>query len=226
MGEAVRKKLAARAALEIKNGMLVNLGIGIPSLVPDFLPKDHTIMFQVENGIVGVGPSPQSTKEDGNLVNAAGYPVTIRSGASYCDSAMAFGIIRRGHVDITILGALQVSENGDLANWIVPGKKVPGMGGAMELAAKAKKVIVLMTHFDKNGHSKLVSKCTLPLTARGCVDMVITELGVFKVTKQGLILTDVFAPFTIEEIKKRTSATFTVSRKLRMIDLLGSDLII
>ncbi|RFU61739.1 3-oxoacid CoA-transferase subunit B [Bacillus sp. V59.32b] len=209
-----RQKIARRAAEELKDGMLVNLGIGIPSLVPDFLPADHTIIFHAENGIVGMEKSPEEGMEDAHLCNAGGYPVTIRNGASYCDSTVAFGMIRKGLVDVTILGALQVSERGDLANWIVPGKRVPGMGGAMDLAAKAKKVIVLMNHRDKKGMSKLVKSCTLPLTAKKCVHMVITEMGVFSVLADGLLLTDLFVPFTIDEIKTYTKAPFQVSDRL------------
>ncbi|MDQ0217956.1 3-oxoacid CoA-transferase subunit B [Peribacillus cavernae] len=214
LGVEVRHKIARRAAMEIKDGMLVNLGIGIPSLVPDHLPADHTIMFHAENGIVGMGKSPDLGKEDAHLCNAGGYPVTLQVGASYCDSTAAFGMIRKGLVDVTILGALQVSESGDLANWIVPGKRVPGMGGAMELAAKAKKVIVLMNHREKTGSSKLVKNCTLPQTAKECVHMVITEMGVFSVLADGLLLTDLFAPFTIDDIKKYTEASFQVSDTL------------
>lgn len=197
--------------------MLVNLGIGIPSLVPNHLLNDHRVMFHAENGLVGIGSSPKKGKEDPHLCNAGGLPITIREGASYCDSTIAFGMIRRGRVDITILGALQVSELGDLANWNVPGKRVPGMGGAMELAAKAKKVIVLMEHTDKIGMSKLVKECTLPLTAKECVHMIITELGVFSVTPEGLLLTDLFENSSIEEIRNQTEASFTVSKNIHIL---------
>ena len=217
LGAESREIIAKRAAEEICNGMLVNLGIGIPSLVPNYLPKNHTVMFHAENGIVGIGNSPPSGEEDAHLCHAGGYPITVRTGASYCDSATAFGMIRRGYVDITILGALQVSETGDLANWIIPGKKVPGMGGAMELAAKAKKVIVLMNHTDKKGHSKLVSSCSIPVTAKRCVHTIITNLGVFSVSQSGLILTDIFESYTVEDIRKQTDASFVVSKQLRTI---------
>lgn len=216
LGEGIRQKIARRAAEEIKDGMLVNLGIGIPSLIPDFLPADHAIMFHAENGIVGMGNSPVNGREDAHLCNAGGYPVTLRNGGSYCDSTIAFGMIRKGLVDVTILGALQVSNFGDLANWIVPGKRVPGMGGAMDLAAKAKKVIVLMNHQDKRGMPKLVKNCTLPLTARNCVHMVITEMGAFSVSPDGLVLTDLCVPFTIDDIKSCTDAPFRVSGKLAL----------
>ena len=217
LGTEDRNRIAKRAAAEISDGMLVNLGIGIPSLVPNHLSSDHKVMFHAENGLVGIGSTPETGKEDAHLCNAGGLPITIRAGASYCDSTVAFGMIRRGRVDITILGALQVSQAGDLANWIVPGKRVPGMGGAMELAAKAKKVIVLMEHNDKTGMSKLVKKCTLPLTAKKCVHMIITELGVFSVTSEGLLLTDVFDTSNIQEIRHRTEASFTVSENIHIL---------
>lgn len=218
LGIDARNQLAKRAAEEIQNGMVVNLGIGIPSLVPNHLPEHLNVMFHAENGIVGMGQSPIPGEEDENLCNAGGFPVTIRPGASYCDSAVAFGMIRRGRIDVTILGALQVSQYGDLANWIVPGKKVPGMGGAMELAQKAKKVIVVMNHFDKNGISKIVSNCTLPLTSAKCVDMIITELGVFKVTNDGIVLSEVFYPNTIDEIKKLTPCKLKIAESIRKIE--------
>lgn len=217
MGIDIRNQMARRAAEEIHNGMVVNLGIGIPSLVPNHLPKETKVMFHAENGITGMGPSPVKGEEDENLCNAGGFPVTLSIGGSYCDSAIAFGMIRKGKVDITILGSLQVSQNGDLANWIVPGKKVPGMGGAMELAQKAKKVIVVMNHCDKNGNPKIVQKCALPLTSAKCVDLIITELAVFTVTPEGLMLTELFAPYSLENVVKQTSCEFKVSEKLRKI---------
>lgn len=166
MGVEVRDKIAKRAAKEIQNGMIVNLGIGIPSLVPNHLPEDMHVMFHAENGIVGMGPTPNKGSEDENLCNAAGLPTSLITGASYFDSCTAFGIIRKGLLDLTILGSLQVSEHGDLANWIVPGKRVPGIGGAMDLAQKAKRVVVVMNHVDKYGNAKIVSECTLPLTSK------------------------------------------------------------
>ncbi|MED4204086.1 3-oxoacid CoA-transferase subunit B [Neobacillus mesonae] len=218
MGIDIRNKLAKRAAEEIQHGMLVNLGIGIPSLVPNHLSKEVTVMFQAENGITGMGPSPIKGEEDENLCNAGGFPVTLTTGGSYCDSAAAFAMIRKGRVDLTILGSLEVSEKGDLANWIVPGKKVPGMGGAMELAQKAKKVIVLMNHCDKNGNPKIVKECKLPLTSSRCVDLIITELAVFKVTDKGLLLTELFPPCNITEVIEKTGCEFDVSEKLRHIN--------
>lgn len=217
LGVDYRNMIARRAAEEISNGMVVNLGIGIPSLVPNHLRKSMMVMFHAENGITGMGPSPEKGKEDENLCNAGGFPVTLNQGGSYCDSAVAFGMIRRGRVDITILGSLQVSAQGDLANWIVPGKKVPGMGGAMELAQKARKVIVLMNHCDKAGNPKIVTSCTLPLTSAGCVDMIITELAVFKVTSEGLVLTELFAPYDLQEVVNKTECDFSVSDTIRKI---------
>jgi acetate CoA/acetoacetate CoA-transferase beta subunit len=217
MGVKIRNQMAKRAAEEIQNGMVVNLGIGIPSLVPNHLSNKMTVMFHAENGITGMGPSPKKGEEDENLCNAGGFPVTLSSGGSYCDSAVSFAMIRRGRVDITILGSLQVSKRGDLANWIVPGKKVPGMGGGMELAQKAKKVIVLMNHCDKLGNSKIVKACTLPLTTRGCVDLIVTELAVFKVTDEGLLLTELFAPYNFENVVDKTECEFKISEKVRKI---------
>lgn len=218
LGIDIRNRIAKRAAAEIKDGMVVNLGIGIPSLVPNHLSNDVSVMFHAENGITGIGPSPEKGKEDENLCNAGGFPVTVVEGASYCDSAISFGMIRRGRVDITILGSLEVSERGDLANWIVPGKKVPGMGGAMELAQKAKKVIVLMNHVDKRGNPKIVETCSLPLTSARCVDLIITEMAAFQVTKDGLMLTELFSPYSIEEVIIKTGCNFSISDKYKVIE--------
>lgn len=217
MGVGIRNQMAKRAAEEIETGMVVNLGIGIPSLVPNHLSSETKVMFHAENGITGMGPSPVKGEEDENLCNAGGLPVTLSSGGSYCDSAVAFGMIRRGRVDMTILGSLQVSQYGDLANWIVPGKKVPGMGGAMELAQKAKKVIVVMNHNDKHGSPKIVTSCSLPLTSSRCVNLIITELAVFKVTDQGLLLTELFAPYNVESVVNRTGCDFKISDTVRKI---------
>lgn len=218
LGIEIRNRIAKRAAAEIKNGMVVNLGIGIPSLVPNHLPHEMNVIFHAENGITGMGPSPKAGEEDENLCNAGGFPVTVVEGASYCDSAISFGMIRRGKVDMTILGSLEVSEQGDLANWIVPGKKVPGMGGAMELAQKAKKVIVLMNHVDKRGNPKIVKRCSLPLTSATCVDLIITEMAVFQVTNNGLVLTELFHPYSIEDIRVNTGAVFQISHNLLVIE--------
>lgn len=208
MGKDVRHKIAARAAKEIKPGMIVNLGIGIPTLVADYV-KDIPVMFHAENGVLGTGPSPMPGEENPLLCNAGGFPITVVPGASYFDSATAFAIIRRGFLDITIMGALEVSKKGDLANWIVPGKRVPGMGGALELAEKAKKVIVVMKHTGKDGKSKIVPACTLPLTAERCVNLIITDMAVMEVRPEGLILQEVFAPFTAQDVIEKTDAIFT-----------------
>lgn len=218
MGIDVRNRMARRAAEEIAPGMVVNLGIGIPSLVPNHLPQKMSVMFHAENGIVGMGMSPEKGLEDENLCNAGGFPVTVMAGASYCDSSVAFGMIRKGRVDLTILGSLQVSKKGDLANWIVPGKKVPGMGGAMELAQKAGKVAVLMNHTDKNGVPKIVESCTLPLTAENCVDIIITDLAVFKIFEESFILSEIFAPHTISDITSKTACDFSIAEDIRIIN--------
>ncbi len=207
MGDA-RQIIAQRAAREISDGMIVNLGIGIPSLVPDYLDPALSVFFQAENGILGMGPTPKGNA-DGNLSNAAGYPVTLLTGGSYFDSAMAFGMIRRGCIDVSILGALQVSASGDLANWIVPGKRVPGVGGAMELAYGAKNLIALMTHCEKDGQPKIVEKCTLPITTYHCVKKIITDLAVFSIVDGRLRLDELMPGATLDEVKKRTGAPFT-----------------
>jgi acetate CoA/acetoacetate CoA-transferase beta subunit len=217
LGVEEKNKMAARAAREIKEGMVVNLGIGIPSLVPNHLHRQENILFHAENGILGIGKSPLEGQEDANLCNAGGFPVTLMEGGSYCDSATAFSIIRRGLLDLTILGALEVSENGDLANWIIPGKKVPGMGGATELAMKTKRVIVVTAHCDKYGNSKIVKKCTLPLTAKECVDLVITDIGVFEIGEKGLRLIEIFKPYTLEDVVQNTGAEFETAVDLRII---------
>jgi acetate CoA/acetoacetate CoA-transferase beta subunit len=209
MGDS-RQIIAQRAACEVKDGMIVNLGIGIPSLVPDFLDASIRVFFQAENGILGMGPTPLSDA-DGNLSNAAGYPVTILPGASFFDSAIAFGMIRRGFIDVSILGALQVSERGDLANWIVPGKRVPGVGGAMELAYGAKNLIALMSHCEKDGRPKIVRECTLPITTHQCVKKIITEMAVFSITDEKLYLDELMPGFTVEDIKNKTEADFSIS---------------
>lgn len=209
-----RQIIAQRAAREIKDGMIVNLGIGIPSMVPDYLDATIRVFFQAENGILGMGPTP-TRNADGNLSNAAGLPVTIVPGASYFDSAIAFGMIRRGCIDVSILGALQVSERGDLANWIVPGKRVPGVGGAMELAYGAKNLIALMAHCEKDGRPKMVKKCKLPITAFNCVKKIITEKAVFSVHHDGLVLDEIMPGSSLEDIKNHTEADFSVSPQLK-----------
>ncbi|UZJ77010.1 3-oxoacid CoA-transferase subunit B [Fictibacillus sp. KU28468] len=216
LGIETRHRIARRAALEIDRGTIVNLGIGIPTLVADYIPNDHGVMLHTENGILGMGGSPEKGKEDGNLSNAGGYPVTLISGASYFDSATAFGIIRRGLLDITVLGALEVSEKGDIANWIVPGKRVPGMGGAIDLAQKSKKVIVLMNHTDKEGNPKIVKKCKLPLTVQKGAHMIITEKAVIDVMDGKLVLREIMHPYTVDDVVKSTGAP------LEILDQIGT----
>ncbi|MFJ7928926.1 3-oxoacid CoA-transferase subunit B [Peribacillus sp. NPDC096448] len=218
MAVDVRNRIAKRAAKEIHDGLIVNLGIGIPTLVADHIPQDIHVLFHAENGVLGTGPSPEPGKEDPALCNAGGFPITTVMGASYFDSATAFGMIRKGYIDITILGALEVSEKGDLANWIVPGKRVPGMGGAMELAQKAKKVIVLMNHVNKQGESKILKTCTLPLTARKSVDLIITDMAVMEVTEEGLVLKEVMAPYTVDDVIRNTEASLKIHAAVSTIE--------
>jgi len=190
--------------------MMVNLGIGIPSLVPDYLDPSVDVFFQAENGILGLGPTPTENANP-NLINAAGLPVTVRPGGSYFDSAMSFGMIRKGFIDLAILGALQVSQKGDLANWIVPGKRVPGVGGAMDLAYGAKNLIAVMTHCEKDGHPKILKSCTLPLTAIGCVKKIITEWAVFTISNEGLTLIEVMPGATLDLIHSKTEAEYKIA---------------
>ncbi|KRF13505.1 3-oxoacid CoA-transferase subunit B [Paenibacillus sp. Soil787] len=217
MGKETRVRIAKRAAGELKDGMAVNLGIGIPTQVADYVPEGINVVFHAENGILGAGGGPLPGEEDAFLCNAGGYPVTIATGASYCDSSVAFAMIRRGCIDITILGALEVSERGDLANWIVPGKRVAGIGGAMELAQKAKKVIVLMNHVNRQGESKVKKQCDLPLTAQACIKMIITEMAVMEVTEQGLLLKEIMLPYTIEDVVSHTEAALIIPENITYI---------
>ncbi len=213
MGDA-RQIIAQRAAREISDGMIVNLGIGIPSLVPDYLDPSISVLFQAENGILGMGPTPKQNA-DGNLSNAAGYPVTLLTGGSYFDSAVAFGMIRRRCIDVSILGALQVSSTGDLANWIVPGKRVPGVGGAMELAYGAKNLIALMTHCEKDGQPKIVEKCTLPITTYHCVKKIITDLAVFSIANGKLQLDELMPGAKLDDVIAKTAASFEIRPALQ-----------
>ncbi|MFC0188740.1 3-oxoacid CoA-transferase subunit B [Fictibacillus aquaticus] len=214
LGIETRHQIARRAAKEITSGMIVNLGIGIPTLVADYIPENSGVMLHTENGILGMGGSPLAGEEDGNLSNAGGYPVTILPGASYFDSAQAFGIIRKGLLDVTILGALEVSGKGDIANWIVPGKRVPGMGGAIDLAQKAKKVIVLMNHCDKEGKPKIVDACSLPLTVKEGAHMIITERAVFEVIDRKLHLLEIMNPYSLDEVIAATGAHIVLPEKI------------
>lgn len=210
----IREVIAKRAARELKNGDIVNLGIGLPTLIPNYLPSDVKVTLQSENGLLGMGPSPEAGNEDPELVNAGGGYITATKGASAFSSAMSFTIIRGGHVDATILGAMQVDEHGDLANWMIPGKLTPGMGGAMDLIVGARRVILAMEHTAK-GNPKILKQCTLPLTAKGQVNLIITEMGVMEVTKEGIVLKEINPEFTVEQVQEATEAKLIISKDLK-----------
>lgn len=206
-------EMCMRAAKELRNGYYVNLGIGIPTMVANHIPEGMTITLHSENGMLGMGPFPYKDEVDADLINAGKQTITELEGSSYFDSATSFAMIRGGHIDITILGALQVSDKGDISNWMVPGKMVKGMGGAMDLVAGVKRIVVIMEHNTKDGGAKILKECTLPYTGRGVVDLIITELGVFEIIDGRMTLIELAAGISVNEIHKRTEGTFEIALK-------------
>lgn len=214
-----KNQIAKRIACELKDGYYVNLGIGIPTLVANYIPEGVNVVLQSENGLLGMGPFPWEGEEDADLINAGKQTITTLAGSSFFDSAMSFGMIRAGKINLTVLGAMEVADNGDIANWKIPGKMVKGMGGAMDLVASARHIIVAMQHTNKAGESKLLPACTLPITGKKCVKKIVTELGVFDITPEGFLLIELAPGVTIEEVKAKTAGRLVVPTQVPVMDI-------
>ena len=214
-----KQEIAQRIAQELQDGFYVNLGIGIPTLVANYIPEGIEVELQSENGLLGMGPFPYEGEEDADLINAGKQTITTLPGSVFFDSATSFGMIRAGKVDLTVLGAMEVADNGDIANWKIPGKMVKGMGGAMDLVAAAKNIIVAMQHTNRKGESKLLSKCTLPLTGVNCITKVVSDLGVFEINENGFLCTEYAPGVTIDEIKEKTAGRLVIADDVKEIKL-------
>jgi 3-oxoacid CoA-transferase subunit B len=214
-----KEQIAKRIALELTDGYYVNLGIGIPTLVANYIPEGVEVILQSENGLLGMGPFPFEGEEDPDLINAGKQTITTIPGSAFFDSAMSFGMIRAGKVDLTVLGAMEVNDRGDIANWKIPGKMVKGMGGAMDLVASAKNIIVAMQHVNKAGESKLLKECSLPITGIACVKKVVSELGLFEITEDGFVLMEIAPGVTVEDVKAKTEGRLLISPDLKQIEI-------